>query len=189
MTYSERSTPRLKYDAAISTILRDFRSTVVVALKQSRGTSTEASTLSSEFEHSISIVFVGQSFAEKDAEVNEPIKRFIRAYGLTVTTGEKPEADSVSAKVRDRIEAAQLFVGVFTRRDKLAGRAGWAASPWVVDEKAYALAKNKRLILIKEEGVKSVGGLQGDYEYLEFRRDELADLLIRLLETLKSTAV
>ena len=186
LTYTERSTLRQRYDAAINAILKDFRSNVVVALKQKRGAPEISGPQRSIDADSISVAFVGQSFSEEDDNVNEPIKRLIRAFGLTVTTGEKPKAGTVSAKVRERIEAAQVFVGIFTRRDKLAGGTGWAASAWVIDEKAYALAKNKRLILIKEQGVKSVGGLQGDYEYLEFQREQMADLLIRLLETLKS---
>ena len=58
-------------------------------------------------------------------------------------------------------------------------------SPWVVDEKAFALAKSKKLILLRETGIQSVGGLQGDYEYLEFDRAEMGDLLVRLLELLR----
>lgn len=130
LTYSERSTPRQRYDAAIATILKDFRVAVVVALKQKRGTPAEAPIDNMEPEASISTAFVGQSFADEDTVVNEPIKRLIRAFGLTVITGEKPKADTVSAKVRDRIESAQLFVGIFTRRDKLARSSEWAASAW-----------------------------------------------------------
>lgn len=186
LTHSERITVRQKYDAAIATILRDFRATVIVALKQGRGAILDAPPAATEVEIPVTTAFVGLSFAEEDAEVNELIKRFIRAFGLAVTTGEKPKADKVSTKVRERIETAQIFVGIFTRRDKLAKGSEWATSAWIIDEKAYALAKNKRLVLLKEHGVKSVGGLQGDYEYLEFRRDQIADLLIRLLDTLKS---
>jgi hypothetical protein len=113
------------------------------------------------------------------------VRRFLKAYGLSVTTGEKPSAQTISSKVKERIEEADLFIGIFTRRDKLAGKEEWATSPWVIDEKAYALAKGNRLILLKEAGVNSVGGLQGDYEYLEFQRSELDDLLVRLLETLR----
>jgi len=39
--------------------------------------------------------------------------------------------------------------------------------------------------LIKEEGVQSIGGLQGDYEYIEFHRDKLENLVLALLETFK----
>jgi hypothetical protein len=188
LTYSERTSSREKYDQALAAILKDFRANVVVALKQNRGATESSITLEPLIStvRSINTAFVGQSFAEDDAHVNELVKRFLQAFGLTVVTGEKPEAERISSKVRARIETADLFVGVFTQRDKLVDGSEWATSAWIIDEKAYALAKNKRLILIKEQGVKSVGGLQGDYEYLEFRRDALDDLLVRLLETLTS---
>jgi hypothetical protein len=186
LTYSDRPTyHRRDYDAAIRAILRDFRASVIVPLKQNRGT-TATAVPKPPTPGPITTAFVGQSFADEDVEVNEPIKKFIEVFGFKVLTGEKPKADTISAKVKERIEEAQLFVGVFTRREKIARRPEWTASSWVIDEKAYALAKNRRLVLLKEFGVKNVGGLQGDYEYLEFRRDQLADLLIRLFETLKT---
>lgn len=192
LTYSERSTQRGKYDATVSAILSDFRGRVIVPLKRNRGVllpkrpGNQSFASGNQSLWDATSAFVGQSFAEEDAVVNEPIKRFLRVYGLDVLTGEKPVADRVSAKVRTRIEQSNLFVGIFTRRDRLAGSAEWATSAWIIDEKAYALAKNKPLILLKERGVQSIGGLQGDYEYLEFERDKLEDLLIRLLEILKS---
>jgi len=185
LTYSEGSNSREKYDAALSTILKDFRANVIVALKQHRGVAVALPPNGESNRRPPVSAFVGQSFAEADTRVNEAVRRFLKAYGLAVTTGEKPSAQTVSSKVKTRIEDADMFVGIFTRRDKLANKEEWATSAWVIDEKAYALAKGKRLILLKEAGVNSVGGLQGDYEYLEFQRGELEDLLVRLLETLR----
>jgi hypothetical protein len=185
LTNSERMNARKKYDDPISGILTDFRSSVILALKQGRGVNIPSRSVTNASAQTPRSAFIGQSFADNDAKVNESVRRFLIAYGLTVATGEKPSADTVSAKVKMRIDAADMFVGIFTRRDKLAARNEWAPSAWVVDEKAYALAKDKRLILLKEKGVNSVGGLQGDYEYLEFERTDLADLLVRLLEVLR----
>lgn len=125
---------------------------------------------------------MGQSFAPVDQVPNSLIQRFLTASGITVVTGERPSAGSVSAKVRRRIESCELFVGIFTRRQKIARKQEWTTSNWVVDEKAYAFSKEKRLILIKEAGVQSIGGLQGDWEYLEFERDQMAELLIKLVQ-------
>lgn len=111
------------------------------------------------------------------------VSRLLTALGFAVLTGEKPRAGTVSKKVRDRIEKSDVFVGLFTRRDKVEGKQEWTTSPWIIDEKAYALAKGKKLVLVKEQGVASIGGLQGDYEYLEFDRTDMPDLFIRLVET------
>lgn len=57
-----------------------------------------------------------------------------------------------------------------------------------IDEKAYAYAKEKILILLKEDGVGSVGGIQGDYEYISFSRDALHDLGPKLLQLFEISA-
>jgi len=77
------------------------------------------------------------------------------------------------------LRARPKWIGMRSRHRK---HSSSTTSRWVVDEKAYAFAKEKKLVLIKEFGVQSIGGLQGDYEYLEFKRDEPTELLIKLVE-------
>lgn len=188
LTYSEQATIRRKYEAAIKAILSDFRARVIIPLKQKRDkqlVATPAKTTVVPTSRHLQSVFVGHSFSTDDAKVNDVILRFLAAYGFEVVTGEKPSANTVSAKVRGRIEQCEAFVGIFTRRDKISRKNEWLPSPWVLDEKAFALAKNKKLILLREDGVQSIGGLQGDYEYLEFARSEMPELLVRLLELLR----
>jgi hypothetical protein len=189
ITYSEQASQRSRYEASIRSILRNFRNKVVVPLKQARykgvAPATKADQEAPRPQPSTS-VFVAQSFSPVDADVNSAVGRLVEAWGFTVATGEKPKADTVSRKVRDRIESASLFLGIFTRRDRLKGRREWTTSAWVIDEKAYALAKGKKLILLRESGVQSIGGIQGDYQYIEFVREDLVDLLIKLLQILRS---
>lgn len=187
LTYGERNTLRRKYDQALVPILRNFRSEIIVPLKAYRENSNLAikSTLTKSQEIPLgkaSTVFVGKSFSPTDQEINETIERLFSSLKVKVITGEKPRSSTVSKKVMDRIDEADIFVGVFTRRDKIENKTEWTTSAWVIDEKAYALAKNKKLILMKERGVSSIGGLQGDYEYLEFDREQLSDLLIKIVE-------
>jgi hypothetical protein len=111
----------------------------------------------------------------------------LSALGVKVVTGEKPKADHISEKVKHLIEEQSVFVGLFTRRDKIARKAEWTTSAWVIDEKAYALGCQKRLILLKEQGVGSIGGIQGDYEYIEFSRDYLESLSVRLIQLFELT--
>jgi len=185
ITFSEASTARKRYDTSIRRILHDFRTRVVVPLKQARNRGTVPTVPPSL--PSVGSMFIGQSFSDSDATINGTIARFVEAFGHTVVTGEKPRADSVSKKVRERIESATYFLGVFTRRDRVHGRRNeWTTSTWVIDEKAYALANRKKLVLIREAGVQSIGGIQGDYEYLEFTRDNLAELLVKLVPVLGS---
>ena len=80
------------------------------------------------------------------------------------------------------IDVQDAFVGIFTRRDKIARRPEWTTSPWIIDEKAYAVGRQKKLVLLKERGVGSIGGIQGDYEFVEFSRDRLERLVVRLVQ-------
>jgi len=93
--------------------------------------------------------------------------------------------DRISSKIKTRIEGQYLFVGVFTRRDKIQNKEEWTTSAWVIDEKAYAAGRGKKLILVKEEGVGSIGGIQGDYEYVEFSRGQLEKISLSLTEFLQ----
>lgn len=189
ITYSEQASQRGRYETTIRSILQEFRNRVVVPLKQARykGVLLAASTIEvASPSQPVTSVFVGQSFSPEDAAVNSAVGRLVEAWGFTVVTGEKPKADSVSRKVRDRIEAASLFLGIFTRRDRIKGRREWTTSSWVIDEKAYALAKGKKLILVRESGIQSIGGIHGDYEYIEFIREDLVDLVVKLLQTFRT---
>lgn len=191
LTYSEKSVVRRKYDSALRAILTEFRARIVVPLKARRnqaglplGTTRPAPDATRSLSE-LKSMFVGHSFDARDKPVVDVVCRLLTTLDIKVVTGEKPKADRVSTKVRRRIEECEGFMGVFTERDKLAGKDKWATSAWIIDEKAYALASNKKLVLIKERRVSSIGGLQGDYEYLEFDRDDLADLILRLLEMIR----
>jgi hypothetical protein len=105
----------------------------------------------------------------------------LRSIRGTWATGEKPKADHISNKVKGLIEQQPIFAGIFTRRDKVARKAEWTTSAWVIDEKAYAVGLQKRLILLKEQGVSSIGGIQGDYEYIEFSRGALERAIVTLI--------
>jgi hypothetical protein len=194
ITYSERNTHRKKYDEALNLILKDFRTLVLVPLKASLGRDNNVlplpvAVVPDASVREPSIVFVGQSFSPNDKLVNDTIFRFFTAVGFNVLTGEKPQAGTISKKVIDRIEQADIFVGIFTRRDKIENKNEWSTSAWVIEEKVYAYVKRKKLILILENGVSSIGGILGDYEYMPFDRNNLADLVIRLAELYKSLVV
>lgn len=187
LTYSERSTPRSSYDTALGTILKDFRGKVVVPLKQRRGAGDPAPkvTTSSQSVRGLKSVFIGHSFTPEDAVLVGQLRRLFEAFGLLVRTGERPRAGSVSEKVKKRIAACDGFVGVFAKRERIGTRGNrWTTSTWVIDEKAYALGLTKKLVLLKESGVDSIGGIQGDYEYIEFTRGDTLELVLKVVELL-----
>ena len=129
--------------------------------------------------------FVAKSFHPRDEAKVKPIEAFLNSFsrsGLIWETGEPSEPESVSEKVRQRIDKADLFVGILTRRHPLFASDGglsgawrrirgqtsaWSAAPWVLQEIGYALRARKDLILFQESQL-DLGALQGDLEYVSY---------------------
>jgi tetratricopeptide (TPR) repeat protein len=140
-------------------------------------------------------IFVAKSFRDPDQPRIQPIERFLASFakvGIEVQTGEPSEPESISQKVRERIDNATVFVGIFTRRFPIYGRAGvktllnilrgrtsaWNAPPWVLQECGYAVAKGHKLVLFLEPQV-DIGGLQGDLEFIPYDYRNPAEALTK----------
>jgi hypothetical protein len=182
LVLSQKSSKRLRYDNEINDILQRFTLDFIIPLKRlysNGGILITSNNIPTRFEKTI---FVGHSFSPADQIIIDPILNFLRSLGFVVITGEKPKADRISEKIKALIDQQCCFLGIFTRRDKIARKQEWTTSPWVLDEKAFAVGKGKKLVLLKEIGVGSIGGIQGDYEYIEFDRNKLELLFISIVE-------
>jgi hypothetical protein len=191
LTFSERSSQRSRYEEELKSILKGLSLNLIIPVKKLRIVVTSSVTETSHVQQAMSssassafepTAFVGHSFAPADGKIASSIIQCLEAMGIEVVTGEKPRADRISDKVKKLIDSQYLFVGIFTRRDKISHKKEWTTSPWIIDEKAYAVGRNKKLILFKENDVGSIGGIQGDYEYIEFSRDSVQDALVGLLQ-------
>lgn len=151
--------------------------------------------------------FVGHSFNDDDAVV---VRAFLDYFNTLDTIlawehAEEAEPKELAAKVKERMKDKNLFIGIFTRRrreisvDKLkkslfrphvlkaiADDFDWSASDWVVQESGYALGIGMKTIFIVEEGISSVGGLQGDIEYIPFARDKVSTAFSKINQMLFS---
>ena len=143
--------------------------------------------------------FVARSFDSHDEQRIRPVLAFLETFqkaGFFCQTAEAAEVESVSKKVRKMIDEREVFIGFFTRRDPayifnskiqgawqvLCGKTepeSWSAPDWVLQESGYALRGEKKLILLKETGVK-VPGLQGDLEYVPFDPNCPAEVFSKL---------
>ncbi|MGA2905541.1 MAG: hypothetical protein ABSD98_17075 [Candidatus Korobacteraceae bacterium] len=195
LLFAEKATIRRRYDEELGSVLKDYTANLVVPLMQGGGrANADASKAVGNLPAANQVdaegfqatAFVGHSFAAKDAEVANAVTKALEAIGVRTVTGEKPKADRISDKVKQLIDGQHIFVGIFTRRDRLVGKKEWSTSAWVIDEKAYA-SRTKKLILLKENGVESIGGIQGDYEFIEFDRDKLAHAIVGVLQLFKLT--
>jgi hypothetical protein len=198
LVFTEKATVRSKYDQEIGFILKDYTASFVVPLMQDGARIAPDADAADAAVKPTAVgqidaegfrptAFIGHSFAVKDVLLVEMVTATLGAIGVKVVTGHKPRADRISAKVKDLIDGQHMFVGIFTRGDRLVGKKEWSTSAWVIDEKAYASA-SKKLILLKEAGVESIGGIQGDYEYIEFDRNKFDLAILSLLQLFKLSA-
>jgi hypothetical protein len=135
--------------------------------------------------------FVGYSFSEEDEDT---ISRFHKYFdslkgtiGFEYDHAEKAEANTLSQKVRAKIEGKNLFIGIFTKKgrkiksDKLKKFGGKlyasknefkaATSEWIIQESGYGLAKCGNLLFLVEDGIDISAGLHGDIEYIKFNKE------------------
>ncbi len=113
--------------------------------------------------------FIAHSFDEKDKEVVNWITNKLNRY-FDVVTGEQPEAKTLTEKIFPRIDECNVFCGILTKRyhnDK----DEWVTSPWIYNETGYALLNKKKILVFLEEGVKDLGIVSKDYEYVPFSRE------------------
>jgi hypothetical protein len=184
---ADKSAKRSTYDEIIKDINDALSANAILAIKTVARKPHSIAPLLTRAEAPLvvadkfSTAFVGHSFLPIDLPVAHGVIDMLAAVGVIAVTGEKPKAERISEKVKDLIDSQEIFVGVFTRRDKLQGRNKFTTTTWVLEEKAYAIAKKKRLILLREEGVETIGGLHGDHEYIEFSRTDIAAMLVKML--------
>jgi tetratricopeptide (TPR) repeat protein len=147
--------------------------------------------------------FLAHSFAEVDKPVVAGVRQFVESAGIEVTTGERAQNRSVAQKVKERITAADLFIGLFTR-DRLITTRGkisrllhprddgaYTTSYWVIQESGFALGLDKQMVLLVEQGITAFPELQGDMEVVFFDRTSLERSFVRvnqMLEDIKNKA-
>src|SRR4051812_35943829 len=81
--------------------------------------------------------FLGHSFLQEDVPVVTFFKDFLNEMMVKCSSGERPELNQVHEKVKKRILEANLFIGVFTRRDKIEGKDLWRTTDWVLQEMSF----------------------------------------------------
>jgi hypothetical protein len=154
--------------------------------------------------------FVGHSFAPEDHQVIDVFLRFlnqIKGMGIDFTweTAEPAEPKEVAEKVLRLIRGKNLFIGICTKREAaiapgnlVKGRfiknrfktnqehISWKTSDWIVQEIGLAIGCGMERILLVEDGLRALGGLQGNLEYIPFEREAPEKAFGKLLEMIRT---
>lgn len=129
-------------------------------------------------------VFLSYRFAEK--EYVEGLTQLLENEGFTAVTGRSANT-YISQAVLQRIKDAEFFLCLMTR-DKSKTDGTYTTSPWLLEEKGAALAFGKRIVLMVEEGVEDIGGLQGDWQRIHFGPKGFLTAALEAVAQLKSYA-
>jgi hypothetical protein len=127
-------------------------------------------------------VFVSFSFEETDYIGG--IRQLLEQRGLRVITGDRANS-SISASIIERIKKSECFLCIMTK-DKRKEDGAYTTSPWLLEEKGAALALGKPIVLMVEEGVDEIGGLQGDWQRIHFRPKSFVVAALQAVEQLAS---
>src|SRR2546422_4947434 len=121
--------------------------------------------------------FVAYSFDDPDRQKVRTILDFLNSFreiGFIWESAERAEVESVSSKVRAKIDRSEVFVGILTRRHPVVrfplrlrdipaavrGRSltqEWTAPPWILQEVGYALREAARSSSFEKMALKFLG--------------------------------
>jgi len=126
-------------------------------------------------------VFVGHCFDDIGDDYFDSLSQFLELLGFDVKEGKSYASEDIPDKVRERIDAQDIFVGVVS---------GAEEHPWLVAEPSYALGKGKHLILlVEDEATYSPTILGEDLEQIRFPRGHIEKTFVTLLGELRSVRV
>jgi hypothetical protein len=127
-------------------------------------------------------VFLSYRFADK--EYVNGLQELLKKEGFSVVTGEHNNT-YISQGILTKIRECEFFICIMTKEaEKKDG--SFTTSPWLLEEKGAALALNKLLVLMVEEGVNDFGGLQGDWQRIHFTPQSFTSAALHAIDQLKS---
>ncbi|MGV3588883.1 MAG: hypothetical protein ACO1OF_17890 [Adhaeribacter sp.] len=127
-------------------------------------------------------IFVSYRFAE--SEYVEGLIEYLKEKGYAIATGNESN-QFISNAIISRIKQSEFFLCLMTKdKEKIDGT--FTTSPWLLEEKGVALAANKKIVLLIEEGVTDYGGLQGDWQRIHFTAKGFISAVQKAIRQIKS---
>ena len=137
--------------------------------------------------------FVGHSFEDVDKPVISEFKDYFGSLEKTMSfnweNAQERRIDFVKDKVFLKMEGKNLFIGILTKSNTIINESKtspkifsknkfvylkedvtYGPSYWIIQESGYAIGKGMKVLFLYEKGVKKVGGLHADAEWIEFER-------------------
>lgn len=152
--------------------------------------------------------FVGHSFTADDKNLVLSVTEFLEAFkgsnlAFSWTHAEAAKPEDVVEKVLPMLRSCDIFIGICSKKERVApptlfrkskwsradsvideSKLQWKTSDWIIQEIAIARDREMHLVLLLEEGVRPPGGLHGNVEYIQFRREHISDAYVRLTQML-----
>ncbi len=129
-------------------------------------------------------VFLSYRFAEEDYV--QGLSALLEKDGFSVITGQDTNT-YISRAILDRIRSCQFFLCLMTKaEDDEKADGTFGTSAWLLEEKGAALAFGKKIVLMVEEGVTGIGGLQGDWQRIHFTPKGFTTAALKAVKQLKS---
>jgi hypothetical protein len=110
--------------------------------------------------------------------------RFLKHEKFEVMTGESA-CTYISRAILDRIKVCDLFLCLMTR-DEVKADGTYTTSPWLLQEIGAAVALDKPLVLMVQDGVSGIGGLQADWQRIHFTDKTFLRAALDALQQLES---
>jgi len=153
---------------------------------------------------------VGHSFVEFDKVVVDKFLTFFNTIkdmdiGFNWDHAEKAEPKHLSKKVQEKLKNNNCFIGICTAKENIIDPnkckqdsdnnnlikinkddIDHKTSDWIIQEIAFALARDMVLIILLEEGVRRPGELQGDIQHINFNRELPEKAFTEILQMISS---
>lgn len=130
-------------------------------------------------------IFLAYSYKQEDEEFISGFKDLLEDKGWHIIDGKADQFGSVSDAILKKIEVVDYFMVIMTKRDEKENGL-FKTSSWLIEEKGAALAFNKKVILIIEDGVddSDIGGLHGDIQRFRFTRNNFLHIAMNIIRIL-----
>lgn len=119
-------------------------------------------------------VFIAYRFDDTGQYCADQIATFLRLMGFNVLTGRSYSPQSISNKVKERMDKQDIIIVIHTNGEEIT---------WLTQETLLGSVK-KPLIILKQQDANFKPGILNDFEYIEFIDRNIQTTFIPILEGL-----